>query len=281
MKIKQKLAIKYIRTKLRLLSYLSKRKTAEKAFELFCTPFSKKKYTAPPVFSSSELMEYTLNNKKIIGYCWNKGKAKKVLILHGFGSAAHKFHKYVHPLVQKGYEVIAFDAPAHGGSEGKMTNVLEYTQLIELANKENGPFNGFIAHSFGGIALSLAMEKMEHDENTKMVLIAPATETSTAINDAFKMLHLQDESVRKEFNNIIFERSGKPTSWFSIRRAMNNIKATVLWVHDEDDTITPLSDALMVKEDNHPNIQFIITKGLGHRNIYQSSKIKNEVFDFL
>ena len=177
MKIKQKLAIKYIRTKLRLLSLLSKRKTAEKAFELFCTPFSKKKYTSPPVFSSCELLEYTLNNKKIIGYCWNKGKGKKVLILHGFGSAAHKFHKYVHPLVQKGFEVIAFDAPAHGSSEGKMTNALEYSQLIELVINKKGPINDFIAHSFRGIALSLAMEKMEHDENTKVVLIAPATET--------------------------------------------------------------------------------------------------------
>jgi pimeloyl-ACP methyl ester carboxylesterase len=262
MKIKQKLAIKYIRTKLRLLSLLSKRKTAEKAFDLFCTPFSKKKYTLPPVFSSAESVEYTLNNKKIIGYCWNKGRDRKVLILHGFGSAAHKFHKYIHPLVQKGYEVFAFDAPAHGGSEGKMTNVLEYKQLIELISQKNGPFNSFIAHSFGGIAISLAMEKIEHDEKTKIVLIAPATETTSSINDAFKMLHIKDEAIRKEFDNIIFERSGKPTSWFSIRRAMKNITAKVLWIHDEDDTITPLYDAVLVKEDNHPNIQFIITKGL-------------------
>ena len=281
MKIKQKLTIKYFRTKMKLLSLVSKRTTAEKTFELFCTPFSKKKFPLPPVFSSAELLEYTLNQKKIIGYCWNKGKAKKVLILHGFGSAAHKFHSFVHPLVQKGYEVVAFDAPAHGSSEGNVTNVIEYTQLIELVTEKNGPFDSFIAHSFGGIAVSLAMEKIKHDEKTKIVLIAPATETVTAINGAFKMLQIQNKAIREEFDNIIFERSGKPTSWFSIKRAMNNIKASVLWIHDEDDDITPISDALLVKQDNHSNIQFIVTKGLGHRNIYHSREIKNEIFDFL
>jgi len=281
MKIKQKLTIKYIRTKLMVLSLLSKRKTAEKTFELFCTPFSKKKYIDPPVFSSCEIIEYTLNDKKIVGYCWNKGKETKVLILHGFGSAAHKFHKYIQPLVKKGYEVVAFDAPAHGKSEGKITNVLEYAQVIEMVTEKNGPFMGFIAHSFGGIALSLALENMEHNHQTKVVLIAPATETVSAVNGAFTMLGLQDKAVRKEFDNVIFEKSGKPTEWFSIRRAMKNIKASVLWIHDEDDDITPIADALLVKDDNHPNIKFIITKGLGHRNIYHSSDIKKQVFDFL
>jgi pimeloyl-ACP methyl ester carboxylesterase len=95
------------------------------------------------------------------------------------------------------------------------------------------------------------------------------------------MLGLQDKAVRKEFDNVIFEKSGKPTEWFSIRRAMKNIKASVLWIHDEDDDITPIADALLVKDDNHPNIKFIITKGLGHRNIYHSSDIKKQVFDFL
>jgi alpha-beta hydrolase superfamily lysophospholipase len=162
-----------------------------------------------------------------------------------------------------------------------MTNVVEYTQLIALIIQNNGPVNGFIAHSFGGTALSLAMENIEHNENTKIILIAPATETSTSVTEAFKMLHLKDKLVRKEFDKIIFEKSGKPTEWYSIRRAIKNIKAQVLWIHDEDDTITPLADALLVKDDAHPNVQFIITKGLGHRNIYHSREIKNEVFDFL
>lgn len=62
---------------------------------------------------------------------------------------------------------------------------------------------------------------------------------------------------------------------------MRNIKAKVLWLHDEDDDITPWNDALKVQEENFPNIRFVITKGLGHRKIYGDLNIKKEVIDFL
>jgi hypothetical protein len=55
----------------------------------------------------------------------------------------------------------------------------------------------FLAHSFGGMALSLAMEKNHHSEHTNIVLIAPATETSTAVDGAFKLLQLNDADVRE------------------------------------------------------------------------------------
>ena len=71
------------------------------------------------------------------------------------------------------------------------------------------------------------------------------------------------------------------TEWFSIARAMKNITAQVLWIHDEDDDITPMKDAIKVKEANFPNIHFHITNGLGHRKIYGDLTIKNKVLDFL
>ena len=62
---------------------------------------------------------------------------------------------------------------------------------------------------------------------------------------------------------------------------MNNIKASVLWIHDENDDITPLDDALKVKEDNHPNVEFMITKGLGHRKIYRDNTVVDAIVKFL
>ena len=260
---------------------MSIRNAASVAFNLFCTPLEKSSITPPAVFSGAEPVLTQVNGLKIRGYCWNKGQPVKVLILHGFSSAAYNFHRYVQPLVDKGYEVLAFDAPAHGSSEGKTVNVLEYSQMITNIMNEYGPVKRFVAHSFGGIALILALETRETDHNTKIVLIAPATETVSAVNSAFKLLNIKNKKLRQEFDNIIFEKSGHPTEWFSIKRAMQHIKAQVLWIHDEDDDTTPLQDALKVKEQNFPNIRFIITRGLGHRRIYRDETIKKEVFDFL
>jgi hypothetical protein len=184
-------------------------------------------------------------------------------------------------LLSKDYEVLAFDAPAHGASEGVTVNAIEYCEMIKKICALYGPIDGFLAHSFGGIAVSLALETIPHNEHTKVVLIAPATETSSAVDGAFEMLGIKNIALRKTFDDIIFEKSGKETAWFSIRRAMNNIKASVLWFHDEDDDVTPLSDALKVKSDNHSNIKFVITKGLGHRKIYRDESVVNAAVKFL
>lgn len=281
MKLKQKLAITYIRTKFKILSFVSNRKTAALAFQLFCTPYLKSDSKKPVVFASAELLNFTLNGLNVQGYRWNKDKAKKILILHGFGSAAHNFYSYMTAMITKGYQVLAFDAPAHGNSEGKTINAMEYCQMIEKVIELYGPINSFLAHSFGGIALSLAMEKTIHDENTKIVFIAPATETTTAIDSAFALLKIKDLNVRKAFDKIIFDKGGKPTEWYSIKRAMKKIKASILWIHDEEDNITPLKDALRVKEEGYQNIEFVITKGLGHRKIYRDTTIQKKIVEFL
>ena len=281
MKLKQKIAISYIRAKFKMLTMFSKRRAAEKAFDLFCTPFMKAQVRVPTVFAQAEPLHLKINGLKIKGFRWNHNKPHKVLILHGFGSAAHKFHQYIGPLIEKGYEVLAFDAQAHGISEGARINAVDYSQMIEEVIKLYGPVNSFLAHSFGGIALSLALEKISHTADTRIVLIAPATETYSAVDEAFKMLRIKDDEVRQEFDKIIFEISGQKTEWFSIKRALQNIKAKILWIHDEDDDITPWKDALKVKEQNLPNIEFIITKGLGHKKIYGDLLIKNKVLEFL
>ena len=66
-----------------------------------------------------------------------------------------------------------------------------------------------------------------------------------------------------------------------MRRAMKNISASALWFHDEDDELTPIGDALKVRDDGHNNLQFRVSKGLGHRRIYRDNKIFKETIDFL
>ena len=172
------------------------------------------------------------------------------------------------------------DAPAHGQSEGKTVNLLEYIDMISKINISYGPVDAYICHSFGGIASVHYLEKTKHDANTKLVLIAPATETTTAIDSFFRFLQLSDK-VRKEFEKLIEQRTGEIPAHFSIRRAMKHIKASVLWIHDEDDHITPLSDVLKVKENNYPNIEYYFTQGLGHSRIYRDSTVKKKICSFL
>jgi pimeloyl-ACP methyl ester carboxylesterase len=119
MKPGQRLALMYIRTKFKLLSAISKKKAAEQAFKLFCTPPTKDIKELPPVFRDAEEIRFRFDRYDITGFRWNKDGRRKVLIIHGFESTAVNFERYVQPLIHKGYEVLAFDAPAHGRSSGK------------------------------------------------------------------------------------------------------------------------------------------------------------------
>lgn len=281
MNVQQKLALGFIRTKLNLLSVINKRKAGEEAFRLFCTPLIKDPARESEVFNNGESLQFELDGKIIRGFRCNHPRPHKVLLLHGFSSSCHNFQSYVAPLVQKGYEVLAFDAPAHGASEGSTVNAMDYCDMIKKVITLYGPIQGFLAHSFGGIALSLALEQVPHDSNTKVVLIAPATETTSALDNALYMVGISNVTLRKSLDDLIYNISGKETAWFSVRRAMKNITASVLWIHDEEDDITPVGDALKVKEDQPPNVRFLFTKGLGHRKIYRDNHVKNEVINFL
>lgn len=281
MKVTQKLAITYIRIQFKVIAAISSVIAAERAFTLFCTPFPKRKRQAPALFASAEPLRLVLENNTLAGWRWNKGGSKKVLILHGFASCAYNFHTYIKAFTQKGYEVLAFDAPAHGTSSGKTVNVIQYSNMILAIHQSYGPVDSYLAHSFGGIAIGLALEQLAHDTNVSVALVAPATETTTAIDHAFTLLGLHSPKVRTHFNGIIERLSGKPASWFSLRRAVHNIKASILWLHDENDTVTPLADALQVQADNHTHIRFVITKGLGHQQIYRDASVQSHIVNFL
>jgi pimeloyl-ACP methyl ester carboxylesterase len=281
MKIQHKLAIAFVRAKINFYAALCPSKAGEEAFRLFCTPLTRHTGRQPQVFNKAEELELVLNGLTIRGYRCNAKQDKKALILHGFASSCYKFDKYTELLQKKGYEVLAFDAPAHGRSDGDTVNALEYSHLIKKIYELYGPIDAYIGHSFGGIGVSLALEQIPHDASTKLVLIAPATETSSAVDSALTYLKLRNPSIKKALNNAILKRNGKEASWYSIRRAIKNISASVLWFHDETDMVTPFADAKRVQEDNPPNVKFIFSNGLGHQRIYRAPVTKKAIEDFL
>lgn len=281
MKIQKKLAIAYFRTKLNLLTLIHKRSGGKAAFQIFCTPIVKYKGKPGLTFIAGKPASFLLNKQWIRGAECNPVGHKTVLILHGFSSSYHKFDHIAASFIEKNYKVLAFDAPAHGSSDGKMVNALDYRNMIIEIIRLYGPINFFVAHSFGGLALCLALEKEKISSNVKLVLIAPATETTTAMDDALRFLNITNINVKEALSNHIEKYSGYPPEWFSVRRAIQNIKAKVLWIHDYEDFVTPIEDVLKVQADKPENVEFYFTRGLGHQKIYRDSIVKQKIIEFL
>ena len=280
MNVQKKIAIGFIRAKLNGLVLINRKKAGEEAFKLFCTPFTRSKKQSD-LFKEAEKLLLSFGQYHVKGFRFNPSGKKKLLILHGFSSGSQHFEQYIQPLIAKNYEILAFDAPAHGASEGKSLHALDYSDMIRAVSKEYGPIHAYLAHSMGGLAVCLALETMEHGPDTKLVLIAPATETTTAIKNAFILLGLKNPDLKSALEAAIRAKSGKEAEWYSIRRAMHHIRATVSWFHDEEDETTPLKDVTYVMEDGHQHIRFRISKGLGHSKIYRDAGVVKQVVEFL
>lgn len=279
MKTAQQLVIFYLRAKLNIMAVISKKWAVSAAFKIFSTPYRKPRPVAPPIFKKSKEVKLKVNGLNLYGYCWHSDRENKILILHGFESRAYNFERYVQPLINAGFGVYAMDAKAHGKSEGKTITVPEYVDMLRELEKQKGLFSGYLAHSFGGLAISLYKEETK-DQDAKIVLIAPATETSSAINLFVSFFRLS-EAMKSGLNDYIYKRSGNPTEYYSIKRAMKNISNPVLWIHDENDDITPLEDVTSLFNLRPDNIEFMITKGLGHRKIYKDNKVQKKTISFL
>lgn len=280
MKLAQKLVIEYFRASLNLRGAISPDWAARRAFRLFTTPRTRARQPLPEIFKKAERISFIHQGNLIKGFLWNKGASKRLMVLHGYESSCRKFDHHIAKSIKLGYEVIAFDAPAHGDSEGRSVHALMYADMIRQAINQFGKVDTFICHSFGGIALSLYLETVEHNELTKVVFIAPATETTSAIDSFFQFLQL-NESIRTAFDKRIKLISGQHPEHFSIKRAITNIKATILWIHDEDDKVTPIKDVQPIMQMNLSNVEFMITKDLGHNRIYRDNEVKRKLFSFI
>lgn len=94
-------------------------------------------------FSKSEL--------KVQGYKWGNG-AKKILLTHGWGSKAADFNELITLLREKDTEIIAFDAPGNGVSEGDLSNLILYTKSVATIVQKFGVPDVLIGHSLGAMA---------------------------------------------------------------------------------------------------------------------------------
>ena len=283
MKIKQSFITFYNKERLRLIGIVSTRKAAAKAWRLMCTPFNGKNISrTPPLFDSATPVEIAVKKMTVKGFHFtpekNTQQDKKILICHGFDSSSYRFAKYVTSFLKAGFQVFAFDAPGHGFSDGKTINAFIYRDTILEIESLFGPFYGIMAHSLGALAASLAAETLGNPDK-KIVLIAPATEVRTIFANFFKMVPLTKKT-RKAFDELILEKSGNSTEWFSVSRAIQNIPSQLLWIHDTDDKMCPYEDTLSIRQKALPNVTFITTTGLGHTRIYISHDVQESILNF-
>ena len=209
---------------------------------------------------------------------WGSLDAPAVLLAHGWGGNAAQMRPFVFPLLSAGYRVIAYDQPAHGVSEGKLTGLPDFAEVLAEVAGHHGGVRGVIAHSLGaaGAALALAWGKAAYQ---RIVLVSPPSDM-VGYSRRFARWYWMPEAVRNAMQKAIEERYGVQWEDVEVRRVAPRLTAQALVIHDRDDRMTPWTHGASVAR-QWPGARLLSTDGLGHRRILADESVTRAAADFI
>ena len=214
--------------------------------------------------------------KEIIVYQYGEGK-KKVLLVHGWSGRGTQLVKIADELIQMGYQIISFDAPAHGKSQGKNTLMPEFIASILEIEKQFGQFEFAIGHSLGGMSILNAIK--QNLKVKKAVIIGSGDIILDIIDDFVKQLQLKP-NIASLLKDHFEKKFGESMESYSSHIAAKEVKIPTLIIHDKNDTDVDVKAAHNISK-HLLNSELIITEGLGHRKILGNEKVINKIKEFL
>ena len=203
-----------------------------------------------------------------------------ILLMHGWGGARAQMTGFVEPLLSAGYRVVAYDQPAHGESDGKITNLLEIAPTMDLIKAKEGNFDVIIAHSFGTLITSYALVERNFPPPAKLVYFGAFNRLLDSLLRFQVLANLPDELI-EGLRNMIYVNFGRDVLDAIVNETLTpQINIPALMFHDVADNVTPIEDSRAIAKAWN-SARLIETSGLGHRGALQSKEIHEQVVKFL
>jgi pimeloyl-ACP methyl ester carboxylesterase len=249
------------------------------AAKLFTTPI-RHKIPKRELAMDQNSQQFTLFvpkiNKEIVVYQYGSSD-KKVLLVHGWSGRGTQLVKIADTLLEQGFMVYSFDAPAHGKSKGNFSIMPEFIASILEMEQKYGPFEYAIGHSLGGMSILNAIK--QNLVVKKAVTIGSGDIIQDIIDDFVKNLKLKTEyglRIKDHFET----KFGGEMDDYSAYKAAQMVQIPVLVIHDQNDEDVSVNSAYHI--DKHlVHSELFITEGLGHRKILGDPAVIETILKFI
>jgi len=208
---------------------------------------------------------------------WGPADAPAVLLVHGWGGRASQMRGFVAPLLAAGYRVIAYDQPAHGLSEGRLTGLPDFARVLGAVARHHGGVRAVIAHSLGAAAAAVATA---HGLRVERVVLIGAPSDFVDYTRRFARWHWMPERVRRVMQAAIEERFGVRMADLEIERLAPRLDAAALVIHDLADPVAPWKQGAAIAR-AWPGARLLSTRGLGHGRILESEETQRAAAEFV
>ncbi|RUA12621.1 MAG: alpha/beta hydrolase [Flavobacteriia bacterium] len=261
------------------LQFVSKDLTAVFLGKIFATPPRFKTPEREKMMEKSAKSEFFRIDSiekdiKIYTYGFSK---KKVLLAHGWSGRGTQLYNLADKILENRMMVISLDAPAHGSSSGKITNMLEYLETLKFIDEKYGPFHAAIGHSWGGMTLLLAVANGLRTE--KLVTIGADDKISEVLISFVKKFELKPV-IAKKIKIFYDKKLNRNIDELSSTKSAEKITIPTLVVHDSEDLFVPVSSAYRIRQKLKKGT-ILVTHGLGHHKIFKNPKVIQKIINFI
>ena len=210
---------------------------------------------------------------------WSWGEGPRIILVHGWGSRGGHMAAFVPRLLAAGFSAVTFDAPAHGASPGRTTNIPEIAGALWAVSEATGPepAAGAVAHSAGSVATAYALRH-------GLVLGRAVLLSSAARPDAYAERFAErlglGPRLQAGLRTLSEKRLGLPWSALDVPTLVRGLEVPALIVHDEQDEDVPWRDGAEVAA-AWPQARLVTTRGLGHHQVLRDPEVARHAVDFL
>ena len=206
------------------------------------------------------------------------GSGPKVLMVHGWNSRGTHWRKMIQPLIESGFQAITIDAPAHGESEGRQSDIINFARALAIAGQElGGHLAAVIGHSSGAAAVMIALQSGLEAE--AVVLLAPPASLELMVSRWAKLRGVTDDDLTL-FMHLLERRLEVSFQDYHFVESVQRFPMPALIVHDLQDTFFPISDGLAIAEAWHGST-FFQTNGYEHLSLMFAEEAITKSVEFL
>jgi pimeloyl-ACP methyl ester carboxylesterase len=204
-----------------------------------------------------------------------------VLLVHGWESRGTALRTFVDPLLKAGFQVVAFDGPAHGDTRGTATTLPEFAGAVRAMLHHVGNVEAVITHSFGGPSTVFALRHLQPEYTpSKLVMVAAPNRAEAVLTRAASTLRLGKRALdalrQKAARSAQMPLEAADVSTDTLPDGV----VRVLLAHDELDPIVPVDDAMETLQ-NWPSARLITTRGYGHYRLMKNPDLIKYVTEFI
>jgi pimeloyl-ACP methyl ester carboxylesterase len=261
---------------LRAVEWFSPRAAGEVLRKLFFRAPKRRKVMPQEqaILNRAQRSQAATGGESVAVYSWGSA-GPRVILVHGWGGNAAQMTPLVEPLLEAGYAVTAFDAPAHGASSGTSMTIPMLAQAVRDVGGAN--VHLLVAHSMGAASAMLAVTRGFEVE--RAVFISPPSDPAMWFQRFSEYFQLSP-AMRLQTRLALEAHVAMSMEELRATSLGASFNAPLLVIHDRNDREVSHADGETVVK-SVPEGRMISTEGLGHRKILSERTVIESTVGFL